>query len=263
MTAVAPGRQNQTDGYRSSASRSKGKKSRATREESKQRASSQSEGLDAEQHELRNDQGAQPYGKTDVQVQPPVWKLINLIEFADRLVQNDTFAYDKMLDFLSSLSRFEDFPDNLSYNYFKKLSTIIQDVVLDRLESIEDRELRFRLHKNLCLCLAVMFKKRLAWDAFKWVRSSLTKLALSTYLADSEHCSAEHAAVMRECGKMFIRRMATASLGDIFSATDHLTLLLREEASEKWTAIEILEEEVNKLKVASQAQGLASMHVQK
>ena len=55
--------------------------------------------------------------------------------------------------------------------------------------------------------------------------------------------------------------MDSLSLPDIFTKTEHLTHILREEACEKWSKIEILDEEVNKLKVAQQAHGLASMHV--
>ena len=48
-----------------------------------------------------------------------------MIEMGDRLAATDTFTDEKMLDFLTSLSRFEDFPENVSYNHVKKLSGII------------------------------------------------------------------------------------------------------------------------------------------
>ena len=140
-------------------------------------------------------------------MQPPVWKLVALIEMGDRLAATDTFTDEKMLDFLTSLSRFEDFPENVSYNHIKKLSGVIQDSVLNRLETVEDQKLLFQLHKFLCLSLIVIFKKRQAWNAFKWVNSSLARLALSAFWEDKEHCTPEHAAVIRECGKVFLRRM--------------------------------------------------------
>ena len=49
---------------------------------------------------------------------------------------------------------------------------------------------------------------------------------------------------------MFIRRMDTVSLTEIFGNSEHLTKILREEAIEKWAKLEILEEELNKLKTA-------------
>ena len=58
-------------------------------------------------------------------MQPPVWKLVALIEMGDRLAATDTFTDEKMLDFLTSLSRFEDFPENVSYTHIKKLSGVI------------------------------------------------------------------------------------------------------------------------------------------
>ena len=87
-----------------------------------------------------------------------------------------------MLDFLGSLSQYEDFPENLSYSYFKKLSTIIQDVILEKLEEIEDLDLQFRIHKNLCYIIKNMFAKRQAWHAFKWTNASVTKMQLSDFL---------------------------------------------------------------------------------
>ena len=109
---------------------------------------------------MRNDQDPNPMAKSDGNHQPPVWKLINVIEFGDRLVLNNTFTYEKILDFLGSLSQYEDWPENLSYSYFKKLSSIIQDVILERLEEIEDLDLSFRIHKNLCYIIKIIFAKR-------------------------------------------------------------------------------------------------------
>ena len=57
--------------------------------------------------------------------------------------------------------------------------------------------------------------------------------------------------------------MDSVTLTEIFGNSEHLTKILREEAIEKWTKLEILEEELNKLKTAHTAHGLASMHIQK
>ena len=69
--------------------------------------------------------------------------------------------------------------------------------------------------------------------------------------------------MIKDCAKIFIRRMDTATLTEIFDNSEHLTKILREEAIEKWTKLEILEEELEKLKSAHTAHGLASMHIQK
>ena len=99
------------------------------------------------------------------------------------------------------------------------------------------------------------------WVAFKWVNSSLDRLALSSFWEDKERCTPEHAQAIRECGKVFLRRMQSASLTEVVTNTEHLTLLLREEAIEKWAKLEDLEAELAKLSAATQAQALASMHV--
>ena len=113
---------------------------------------------------MKNDQKPNPYGKSDVAIQPPSWKLINVIEFSDRLINNQTFTYERMMEFLNSVNQYEDFPEDLSYSYLKRLSIILQDVILDRLYVVKDQSLIFRLHKSVCFCLVIINKKRLSWD---------------------------------------------------------------------------------------------------
>ena len=43
-----------------------------------------------------------------------------------------------MLDFVMSVAQYDEFPENVGYSHVRKLSTIIQDAVLDRLETLED-----------------------------------------------------------------------------------------------------------------------------
>ena len=126
-------------------------------------------------------------------------------------------------------------------------------MILEQLEVIEDPEHLYRLHKNICFCIKVIFSKRHGWDSFKWVNSSVTKLDLSTFLSDTEHCSPEHEQLIKDCAKLFVRRMDTIALTEIFTNPEHLTRILRTEAIEKWTKLEIMEEEINRLKVAQEA----------
>ena len=75
----------------------------------------------------------------------------------------------------------------------------------------------------------------------------MVKLQLSDFMANPR-CSKEHKKLIIECAKIFIRRMPGIQLSEILETPEHLTMVLREEAVEKWTMHEVLAEEVNRLK---------------
>ena len=88
-------------------------------------------------------------------------------------------------------------------------------------------------------------------------------MKLTAFLEDRDNCSREHEFLIRECAKIFIRRMDTVAITEIISSASHLTRILRDEATERWTMLEVVEEELKALRTANQAQSLAMLQVKK
>ena len=88
-------------------------------------------------------------------------------------------------------------------------------------------------------------------------------MKLTAFLEDRDNCSREHEFLIRECAKIFIRRMDTVAITEIISSASHLTRILRDEATERWTMLEVVEEELKALRTSNQAQSLAMLQVKK
>ena len=88
-------------------------------------------------------------------------------------------------------------------------------------------------------------------------------MKLTAFLEDRDNCSREHEFLIRECAKIFIRRMDTVAITEIISSASHLTRILRDEATERWMMLEVVEEELKALRTANQAQSLAMLQVKK
>ena len=78
----------------------------------------------------------------------------------DRLYNSNSLDVQKMFDLLGGFAQFEEFPTNLSYSYAKRLSTLLQDIMIDEIEDVDDEDTQLRFHKLLCFVIKSIFKKR-------------------------------------------------------------------------------------------------------
>ena len=62
-----------------------------------------------------------------------------------------------MFDLLGGMAQFEDFPSNLSYNYAKRLSFLLQDIMVEEIEDFMDEDTQIRFHKLICFVIKSMF----------------------------------------------------------------------------------------------------------
>ena len=56
------------------------------------------------------------------------------------MYKSNSLNAQMMFDLLGGMAQFEEFPVNLSYNYAKRLSTLLQDIMLEEIEEFEDED---------------------------------------------------------------------------------------------------------------------------
>ena len=102
-----------------------------------------------------------------------------------------------------------------------------------------------------------MFSKRSVWVQFEgyWQVDSVIGLEFTGFLNDETNCTPEHQQIIMELARIFIRRMACIKVNEILSAPNHYTVLLREEQTRTSTKIELLEEELERLKYRQPSTG--------